>query len=381
MNFLVETKIEYTTQLVNIVTPFIYEGFKAIYEDAIKVAKQPEELKIFQTFLRKIPFWAEEIYNAELNRIRKDSEYGDILEDLLRAVIKANIMLLTNTSPDKKNKLKINFVVELNKFVHNAYIESAKAIFQNPFLLSHRYSQLELKRNQKECLEVIKISIAEAIRKMLPINIILKEYLGQSFTETQKNEVDNIDKIVSEVDKSRIMHLLKADEFYDKDISYNLTKVNENNAFISMKKKESPKQIQQIQQTKKESPKQIKKESKTKIVLDENINEKDTENSDNDMVASLKKIDNIDIKKAKERENMPSKFKDKIKHDYPSVSSNVSESYIPQNKNKMEIFESYTMGHKNNEITMDTIKLISNNLEIKELNKIGKKYTNKELNI
>lgn len=149
MNFLVETKIEYTTQLVNIVTPFIYEGFKAIYEDAIKVAKQPEELKIFQTFLRKIPFWSEEIYNAELNRIRKDSEYGDILEDLLRAVIKANIMLLTNTSPDKKNKLKINFIVELNKFVHNAYIESAKAVFQNPFLFSHRYSQLELKEIKK----------------------------------------------------------------------------------------------------------------------------------------------------------------------------------------------------------------------------------------
>jgi hypothetical protein len=370
MNFLVETKIEYTTQLVNIVTPFLYEGFKAIYEDAIKVAKQPEELKVFQTFLRKIPFWSEEIYNAELNRIRKDSEYGDILEDLLRAVIKANIMLLTNTTPDKKNKLKINFVVELSKFVHNSYIESAKAIFQNPFLLSHRYSQLELKRNQKECIEVIKISVTEAIRKMLPINIILKEYLGQSFTETQKNEVDNIDKIFSEVDKSRVMHLLKADEFQEKEVSYNLTKINDNKAFITMKKDKPS-----IIQTKKESPKQIHIPVENKIVLDENINMNDSDNSDKDVVGSLKKIENTDVKKSKEREKMPTTFKERANHDYPSISSNISESYIP--KGKMEIFESYTMGQKSNGITMDTIKIITNEQD----KKMGKKFINKELNI
>ena len=72
---------------------------------------------------------------------------------------------------------------------------------------------------------------------------------------------------------------------------------------------------------------------------------------------------------------MPSTFKEKTKHDYPSVSSNISESYMPQGK--MEIFESYTMGQKNNGITMDTIKLITNDPE----KKTGKKYTNKELNI
>lgn len=78
---------------------------------------------------------------------------------------------------------------------------------------------------------------------------------------------------------------------------------------------------------------------------------------------------------------MPMTFKERSKHDYPSISSNVSESYIPLNKKNMEIFESYTMGQKNNAITMDTIKMISNNIENKESNKNGKKYTNNELNI
>jgi len=39
MNFLVETKTEYTIQLINIVTPFLYEGFKSIYDESKKVSK------------------------------------------------------------------------------------------------------------------------------------------------------------------------------------------------------------------------------------------------------------------------------------------------------------------------------------------------------
>jgi hypothetical protein len=223
MNFLVETKTEYTIQLVNILTPFLYEGFQSIYKEAIKIAKTNEELKIFQTFLRRIPNWNDIIKQAETKRILVESNCNDIMEDLLRAIIKANIMVLTNTPPDKKNKLKIDYVIKLDDFIHYSYIESAKAIFQNPFLFFHKYTPLELKRNQRETYEIIKTSIIEAIRKMLPINMILKEYLGQSFTESNINNIDNIDKIVSEQDKSRLMHLLKSDDF-DNRIEYNLTK-------------------------------------------------------------------------------------------------------------------------------------------------------------
>ena len=104
MNYLVETKTEYTIQLVNIITPFLYEGFKSIYSEAKKLSKVGEELKVFQTFLRRIPSWTEEVIKAETKRIMTDSNCNDILEDLLRAVIKSNIMILTNTPPNKKNK-------------------------------------------------------------------------------------------------------------------------------------------------------------------------------------------------------------------------------------------------------------------------------------
>ena len=47
MNYLVETKTEYTIQLTNILVPIIYEGISSIYEDALKVANQNEELKTY----------------------------------------------------------------------------------------------------------------------------------------------------------------------------------------------------------------------------------------------------------------------------------------------------------------------------------------------
>lgn len=223
MNFLVETKIEYTTQLINILSPYIYEGIQSIYNEAKKIAKKNEELKLFQTFLRKIPKWNQNIIDNETKRILKESTCGDILEELIKAVIKSNIMLLTNTPPEKKNKLKINYVIEIHVFIHNIYIESARNIFQNPFLFYHDYTSFELKKNQRDAISLIKTSIAEAIRKMLPLNLILKEYLGNSFTEAD-NDREEIDKHVSEKQKNKLIQLLKNENCSDNNYSLSNSK-------------------------------------------------------------------------------------------------------------------------------------------------------------
>lgn len=208
MNYLVETKIEYTTQLINIIAPYVYEGIVSIYNEAKKIANKNEELKIFQTFLRKIPKWNKNLIDNETKRIVKESTCGDILEELIKAVIKSNIMLLTNTPPEKKSKLKINYVIELPIFIHNVYIESARNIFQNPFLFYHDYTSFELKKNQRDAINLIKTSVNEAIRKMLPLNLILKEFLGNSFTD-QNIEEEEIDKHISEQQKTKLMQMLK----------------------------------------------------------------------------------------------------------------------------------------------------------------------------
>ena len=76
MNFLVETKNEYTIQLINILTPHLYEGFESIYNESKKIIKKGEEkkiLKAFQQFIKRIPNWNNNLIENETVRIRTAS--------------------------------------------------------------------------------------------------------------------------------------------------------------------------------------------------------------------------------------------------------------------------------------------------------------------
>jgi uncharacterized protein YybS (DUF2232 family) len=48
LNFLVETKHEYTIQLVNMLTPLIYEGLQSIYSEVVKISTPENILKNWQ---------------------------------------------------------------------------------------------------------------------------------------------------------------------------------------------------------------------------------------------------------------------------------------------------------------------------------------------
>jgi len=189
--YLIETKKEYTIHVINELTPLMYEGIQSIYEDAKENSNNNEELKLFQSLLRKIPSWNEHLIEQETNRIIKSSSKSDIIEDLINAVIKSNIMILTNTSPEDKDKLQIKHDITTKKFIHNSYIEIARNIFQNPFLFYHKLNSFELKKNQRECHECIKKSIEQAIRKLLPMNVILQNYLGKTFEQKVTDDFEN----------------------------------------------------------------------------------------------------------------------------------------------------------------------------------------------
>jgi hypothetical protein len=179
-NYLTEIKKEYTIQLVNLLTPSIYEGINSIYGEVKQIAKDGEELKIFQGFLAKIPTWNEQMISNESTRIKTVTQNSDILDDLIKAVIQSNILLLTSTDIADKHKVLKEFNINLNynKFIHNVYIEVAKTFYNYPFLFYHKVPALEFKKNQLKSHKLIKEAIEESIRKMLPLQLILKKYLG-----------------------------------------------------------------------------------------------------------------------------------------------------------------------------------------------------------
>lgn len=215
--YLVETKKEYTIHLINALTPLMYEGIASIYEDA-KTNSPGSELMVFQNLLKKIPSWNEHIIKSETDRITRSSVKGEFIEDLIKAVIKANIMILTNTPPEKKDNLKIKHEITTEKFIHYSYIEIARNIFQNPYLFYHKHTSFELKKNQRESFEIIKNSLEQSIRKMLPMNIILQNYLGSSFID---NKSDDFHNPIPDSDYNNLRHMLNKEKT---DNTYQLVK-------------------------------------------------------------------------------------------------------------------------------------------------------------
>ena len=177
LNLLIELKKEYTEILLELLTPIIYEGIESIYKEAKNNSNEDQILKTFQGLLKKIINWEEKIVMKEYNRIiYKTKKNSPWIVDLIRAVIKANITILT------VNKIPENVYEDINilNFIHLVYVETGRRLWNNPFLFYHKYSSVEIKRNLRDTLQLIREAIESSIRKILPMNLILNKYLGDN---------------------------------------------------------------------------------------------------------------------------------------------------------------------------------------------------------
>ena len=188
VNILVEAKNEYTSQLQKILTPRLYEGFKSIYEDIIKIlsnelienkSQGSSIIKTFQKSLKDIPQWNQDIINKEFQRILQMSNC-DYFENLVEAIFITNTKILTSVqiNDDKSQNIKIN-IPQATHFIHKCYIECSKEIYKNPYIfdISKGLTPKEKHANLRDSLILIDNAINSAIRDLLPIRDILSQGL------------------------------------------------------------------------------------------------------------------------------------------------------------------------------------------------------------
>ena len=230
MNILVEKKKEFTIRIINILSPLIYEGLDSIYSKAKEISSGDNVLKIFQSFLKRIPKWDDELLSQEINRIKTNSKDFQLLYDLIRACVKANINILTY-SP---NNTKVNInpenykSLDFQKFIHNIYIECAREVWNNPYLFYHNYTGIEIKRNQRDTIQLIKTCVEESIRKTLPLKHVLEIYLGDELVDQVPD--DNFERTITEVDEKNLKQLLKQDLDTKPEVNINQpNKIDETN--------------------------------------------------------------------------------------------------------------------------------------------------------
>jgi len=196
-----DSKDEYLCILVNILSPLLYQGLVSIYDTAVNYKKKnnlsTDELRIFQDLLRSvIPHWNRNTIEQEYKRIKISSKYGDSLDKLINIILKCYIIILTHKPHISETIL--NFINEYDYeiFIHKAYIQCAREIFNNPFLFKGN-SAKEIKDNQKEILNLIKESIKIALIDSLPLNVLIQDFEEQELNivleqnKTDKQESSN----------------------------------------------------------------------------------------------------------------------------------------------------------------------------------------------
>lgn len=209
-NVLVEAKKEYTKHISNILTPVLYRGLRNVYNNVRNTCDRKNDtniLKNFQIVLKQIPQWTDEILDKEYERI-KNQPNCDWLDDLIKAVFISNVKILSSIrGPGNRGKFELN-LPSSKRFIHKCYIECAREFYQNPYLFSHKVSnEIDLHRNLHDIREIITRSIEEAIRKLLPVQHILRQYLGDNY-EPAVGE-DDISKSVDEHMQDNLKKMVK----------------------------------------------------------------------------------------------------------------------------------------------------------------------------
>ena len=189
MAILVDAKKEYTIQLKNIIKPFIYRYF----ENTLNSLKGSNILKQFQKVLTSVPSWDNSILDNKTSDITNIYDF-ELIDELLTAIFISNVRILTAVKTQNiSNDLNIK-IPELNIFIHKCYHESAKEIYKNPFLfVKTNLSSRKIQENMRISLDIIDMSIDNAIRQLLPLKQILNTYINSSVGEEYSDDILDIE--------------------------------------------------------------------------------------------------------------------------------------------------------------------------------------------
>jgi len=199
LNSLQESRNEWCSRLITVLTPCIIDGIKSIFEESWKLCVENDEktkyLMTFQNFLSRVPKWNPNIISQECSRI-KDKSNCTYISDLITCVHIIQLKMLSCMRVGtKQKKIDVN-IPSLEDFVHHVYINAARKVYTNVYLFEMGISSLKAQKNSRELEIIIKECILQTVRETIPVEELLKLYMN----ETVENaiEVHEREEIISQ---------------------------------------------------------------------------------------------------------------------------------------------------------------------------------------
>jgi hypothetical protein len=187
-----ESKNEWGSRLLTILTPLVVEGLRSIFDEATSLCNANNEmdkyLMTFQNFISRIPKWNPTIIETERVRIVERSGCA-YLDDLVTCVHIIQLKLLTAIRVGQKQKKVDITIPKLDDFIHKVYINVARKVYKNVYLFELHIPPLQVQKNHRELEVIVQECILNTVRESIPVEAILKAYMDETVEEDVVEEV------------------------------------------------------------------------------------------------------------------------------------------------------------------------------------------------
>ncbi len=184
-----ESRNEWCSRLVSILSPRIIEGIRSIFNESWKISVENNEvdkyLMTFQNFICRVPKWNATIIDNERARIIEKSGCN-YLEDLITCVHVIQLKVLTCVRVGTRQKKIDISIPKLNDFLHKVYINVASKIYKNAYLFDKNASPLVQQKYNREFEIIIEECILKTIRDSIPTEAIVRAYLDESVEQEEE---------------------------------------------------------------------------------------------------------------------------------------------------------------------------------------------------
>ncbi len=288
--YLVETKNEFNNFLCGILVPHIFHGIKGMYKYSENVFEQIEKknkkgakinnpgvIQIFKKTLDGIKEINNHEIEQEYQRIKIKSGCVDFFDNLIRAVFKSYVLFLTWDPKIEESKYTDNSIykqISIKDYIHKCYIISCEYFRENPELF------LGSKSNKKDIFEIIKNCIELAIKKSLPYNQIIEEYMQIEFTKKD----NRINREIADV-KNMVYDMINNRKYGENPTVGNII-LDESDNYINVDNKLGNNKFGRKEEVENFIKNEIEKENNKRSVLETSSNQKYNEQNNSEEFVS-----------------------------------------------------------------------------------------------
>ena len=188
-----DARAEYTKQLCFFLVPAYFQFFIELLERSKRESEPKKALWQFQTYLNEVHDWNMEKVQQEISKI--NSNCGcDYMEDLLTAVFVAHTKVLTaiRLSSNKK-KIEIS-VPKVDHFLFKVLCETSKLLWSSTYLFRDGIPGVEKQQNYRTIEQIINEGILQAVRSLVPVKSILKDFVSNEGGEDGEESDEEKDR-------------------------------------------------------------------------------------------------------------------------------------------------------------------------------------------